>query len=156
MTAAAAAVDSGWRFNKDYKDYEQVRQFLPAFMVRLAELEAAGKYRYNDSFKGHIPGIEGPSEDSAIYMLQKLEQWNAEQAREQALLDSGYVYVTELEAVTRYKHVVLVRSRDMGDGWADWADARLVPRDGRPWAVLPKGRRTNGYSIYDRRVLVLK
>lgn len=141
-------------FNKDYRDYAQVEEFLPAFMSRLAELESAGQYRYNDSFKGHIPGIEGPSEDSAIYMLQGLERWNTERARVAALLASGYSELTELDTMTRYSHIVLVRVRDMGEPWADYHDARLVPKDGQPYAILPKGKRTNGYSVSGRRVLV--
>src|SRR5213595_936133 len=95
-------IDSGWRFNKDYRDYSQVEAFLPSFMARLQELEAAGKYRYNDSFKGHIPGIEGPSEDSAIFMLQGLERWNAEHAKEDALVADGYEYVTDLVSGRKY------------------------------------------------------
>lgn len=147
-------IDSGWRFNKDYRDYLQVEAFLPSFMGRLAELDAAGKYRYNASFKGHIPGAEGPDEDAAIYMLQQLEGWNAENAKEAALVADGYEYVTELAVTQKFAHIVLVRTRDMGEGWAEYRDARLVPRDGKPWAILPKGKRVNGYSVSDRKVMV--
>lgn len=146
-------IDSGWRFNKKYKDLAQVETFLPSFMARLQELEAAGKYRYNASFKGHIPGIEGPDEDSAIYLLQNLERWNAEQANEAALIADGYEYVTELASMRKYSHIVLIRTREMGLGWVDYRNARLVPREGKPWAILPKGKRTNGYSVSDRKVL---
>ena len=59
-----------WTFSKDYKDLEQVGEFYPAYLAVYESLRAAGEYPYNDSFKGRIPGIEGPQEDTAIYLLQ--------------------------------------------------------------------------------------
>jgi hypothetical protein len=157
ITATPATIDSGWRFNRDYGDYSQVERFLPAFMARLAELETAGRYRYDASFKGHIPGIGGPNEDTAIYLLQGLERVKAEEAMVAQLLADGYEYVTELDGPRKYRHVVLLRTRRMGEGTIDIRDGRLLPdSDGQPHMVLPKGKRTNGYRVSDRRVLALK
>lgn len=148
--------DSGWRFDKDYGNFDQVAPFLPEFMAVLAELEAADKYRYNDSFKGRIADIAGPHEDSAIYLLQGLERKTAEDAKVTALLAEGYTHVDELPArsAQRYRHIVLYPSRRMGGSWAEYHDARLIERDGKPHGILPKGKRTRGYAVGDRHVLV--
>lgn len=143
-----------WRFNRDYDDVEQVAPFLPDFLTRLAELEAAGQYRYNDSFRGSIPGIAGPDEDRGIYLLQGLERQRAQDAKVAELLARGYERVETLDGVRRFAHVVLYPTRRGGGEWAEYRQARLVPRNGGPYAVLPKGKRTNGYSIGDRAVLV--
>jgi hypothetical protein len=143
-----------FRFNRNYDDLEQVRAFLPAFEARLAELNAAGQYRYNDAFKGHVPGIEGPDEETAIYLLQCLE--GADRRREEVdrMLANGYRFVDQLDATTRFAHVVLVPTHRHQGAMSTFRDARVVPRDGRLFAVLPKGKRTNGILINERRVLV--
>lgn len=143
-----------WRFNKQYDDMEQVAEFLPAFLDVLAEIEGAGQYRYNTSFKGRIPGIEGACEDTAIYLLQALERARKESARIAELLEAGYVYVTELTETHRYGHVVLTPTRHMGATWAEFHDVRVVPNGNRPYALLPKGKRTNGWLVEGRNVLV--
>lgn len=161
MTDTAA----GYRFNKDYNDLEQVAEYLPAFLARLAALESAGQYRYNDSFKGHVPGIEGPDEDTAIYLLQSLERQQEQDAKVAALLADGYEYVTSVTEPVRCAHVVLYAERCNSSLWAEYHDARLVPSpygrnnyadvpDDYPYGVLPKGKRTNGHMISGRRVLV--
>jgi hypothetical protein len=142
-----------WQFNKQYADLEQVAEFLPAFLDVLAEIEGAGQYRYNAAFKGRIPGIEGAREDTAIYLLQGLERARKEAARIDELLQAGYIYVTELTETRRYGHVVLTPTRHMGEQWAEFHDVRLVPRDGRPYGLLPKGRSVNGALVSGRNVL---
>jgi hypothetical protein len=46
----------------------------------------------------------------------------------------------------------------MGGEWQEFRDCRLVIKDeaGHPGYVLPKGKRTQGYLISDRRVLARK
>jgi hypothetical protein len=61
-----------WAWNNDYKDLGQVEPFYPAYLTVYEQLRAAGGYPFNADFKGRIPGIEGPREDTAIYLLQKL------------------------------------------------------------------------------------
>jgi hypothetical protein len=146
--------DSGWRFNRNYNDTDQVAEFLPAFLKLLVEIESAGQYRYNDSFKGRIPGIEGPNEDSAIYLLQGLESDLQQAAKVATLIRGGYVQVTHLETPRKFAHIVLYSTRHNGEPWGEFHDARLVPRDdGHPFAVIPKGRRTHGFSVGGRAVL---
>lgn len=146
-----------WHFNRSWDDLEQVAEFLPDFMDVLAELTSAGRYRYNDSFMGRIPGIAGIAEEGrAIYLLQGLEHAREEAARVASLIQTGYVYVTHLDAVRRFSHIALVPTRRMGEPWAEFHDARLVSSvvTFEPHAVIPKGKRTNGFPVGSRAVLV--
>jgi len=147
-------VTTEWRFNRQYGDLAQVEQFLPAFLVVLAEIETAGQYRYNASFKGRIPGIEGACEDTAIYLLQGLEAQRRQDERVAQLVAAGYEHLTQLSETRKYSHVVLYPRSRMGGAWAEYRDARLVTNGSRPYAVLPKGRRTNGHLVSGRAVLV--
>jgi hypothetical protein len=152
MTAAA-----GFVFNRNYKDLEQVEEFLPAFEARLRELEAAGQYRHNDAFKGHIPGIEGPCEDTAIYLLQGLERERRTEEKIERLLSEGYEWLDEIAETTKFRQVALVQDhRVHKGGWAHSEGARVMPNGGKPYVVIPKGKRTHGTLINGRRVLVLR
>lgn len=58
-----------WTWDNDYRNLKQVEEFYPAYLAIYEPLRAAGQTAYNDLFKGRIPGIEGPREDTAIYLL---------------------------------------------------------------------------------------
>lgn len=159
---------SEFTFNRNYKDLDQVAEFLPAFRARLAELEAAGKYRYNDEFKGHVPGIEGPCEDTAIYLLQGLDRALQVRERVERAIADGYQPIKAMvPAPTRYSGVIVYddEERTRGPSWQQWDDARLVPETNpnlglATWplspirGVLPKGKRTLGTLVNGRKVLV--
>lgn len=135
-------------------DPERLAPFLPAFLVVLAEIEAAGKYRYNASFKGRVPGIEGDDEDTAIYLLQGLERDRREAARVQELLAAGYEHVTHVGTPQKYSHVVLYTTKKMAGEWAEYHDVRVTgTTKGLPYGLIPKGRRTHGYAVAGRQVL---
>jgi hypothetical protein len=152
-----------FEFNGDYGDFAQVEPFLPAFLEVFAEVQARPGFAYNDSFVGRIPAIankahrgpnSGTHEDSAIYMLQGLKRKREQEARIAELLADGYEHIDTLDQRTRFAHIVLYPTRRMGGEWAEYRDARLVPdANDQPRAVLPKGKRTNGYSVNGRRVL---
>jgi hypothetical protein len=152
-----ALTDPGtsWAFDGEYGNLAQVEQFLPDFLAVLAELEAAGQYRYNDSFKGRIPGLDGPHEDAAIYLLQGLERQNKQDAKVAALLADGYEWIDTIDKTTRFAHIVFVPQGRMGGEWREYTDARLgiFPGSHNSLFVIPKGRRTNGYLASGRRVL---
>lgn len=150
MRASAA-----FRWNGDYDDFAQVEPFYPAFVRRLRELEAGGQYRFNDSFKGHV-GVDGPDEDTAIYLLQGLERQRQLDVRIAQRLADGHEWIDALDTTVKCHHVALVPTGHMGGEWATYNDARIVPDDGKPYAVLPKGKRTNGHAILGRRVLALR
>ena len=81
IRAEARVPRQGWTWNNDYGDLSQVEGFYPAYLAVYEELRAAGQYPYNDSFKGRIPAIAGPREETAIYLLQKLRQLHKTEAR---------------------------------------------------------------------------
>lgn len=152
-----------FQFNGDYNDLEQVAEFLPEFEAVLAEIEARGEYRYNDSFKGRIPGIantekRGPSvgthEEAAIYLLQGLEHERRQDEKVARLIEDGYEWLTALDDETRFACVILVPTHRMGGAWEEIPSGRVVPREGKPDGVLPKGARTRGTLIMGRKVLV--
>lgn len=159
-----------WRFNGNYKDLEQVRPFLPAFEQRRAELCAAGRYPYNDDFRGHIGvdptphpptrNVYGTEEDTAIYLLQTLHKQVEQDEKLAARLAEGYEPIERLDPghIVKFRRVVLYsadRTNFQGD-WAEYEDARLVAvEDGRIRYLLPKGARTRGHLV-TRDVLVLR
>lgn len=159
-----SATATRFTFDRDYKNQEQVAEFLPAFLVVYDEIVASGHYTYNDSFKGRIPGIEGPCEDTAIYLLQCLKRSREQAEKIAALLAQGYEHVERLETTTRYRHVIFYSPPgELRGEWQEWRDARLIPEGwetqkevtGPVQAVLPKGKRTHGVFCNGRSVLVL-
>lgn len=142
-------------WNNDYKDLEQVAEWLPGFTAIRDEITGNGGYPYNDDFKGKIPGILGEREDTAIYLLQKLYRQRKMDARLAAWLANGWQPVGTLPAVTKFARVILYQPADGRDKWHEYEDARLVPETnprqvevtGRISALLPKGKRTHGVSV---------
>lgn len=145
-------------FNKDYDDKSQVEPFMDAYTTIRDELDAAGKYPYDAEFEGRIPAIAGPNEKTAIYLMQSVHRIRQEQRRIQELRDSGYLEVTTLAARTRFEHIVVYQPGYYSGGTgliSEYRDARLVPdASGKPHAILPKGKRTNGYQASSGLVLV--
>ena len=143
---------SDFRFDKNYKNLEQARPFMGAYMARYEELRSAGQYPYNDSFKGHL-GITSGDEDTAIYLCQVLRAKDELAAIVAAKLADGYV---PMDAVTEPVKcaAVFYYGWDMnGTSHKEWADVRLVPGlTDRP-AVLPKRARTRGYHLLGGHVL---
>jgi hypothetical protein len=148
-------------FNKNYKDLEQVAEWLPAFTVIRDRITNAGGYPYNDDFKGKIPGIAGDRETLAIYLLQGLYRQREMQARIDEWLADGFRPVESVDAVRKFACVILYRADGSGV-FHEYADARLVPETkpnqiratGHLRALLPKGKRTNGVWLGNYAVLV--
>lgn len=135
-----------WTFNRNYKDLGQVAAFYPAYLAVYEELAAAGKYPYNDEFRGRVAGIEGPAEDSAIYLLQTTRHVREHQARLAAYRADGWRDLDPAEVAAepvRFAGVV-DHSYDMsGTGWSEWSNAR-VARWHSSLMVLPGRARVNG------------
>ena len=151
-----------WEWNNDYKDLGQVEEFYPAYLVRYEELSAAGSYPYNDDFKGHIPGIEGPREDTAIYMLQtlrSLKETEAFLAERRAdgwrdfdpaeLGDSPKRFAGVIEYAIYNTGSHATGSTAGGTGWREWNAPRLT-RFHSSLGLLPGRNRTNGHIISGR------
>lgn len=142
-------------FNGNYKDLSQVVPFLPAYSDVLHRLEAAGKYPYNDSFIGQIPGIEG-DEDSAIYLLQRVRGVVNDALRVNDAIDRGYRPLDRsvvTETPQRFAGVVTFGWFVGGTGFAEWAEAPRLFRWNGQIAVLTKGKRTKGHRV-DGEILV--
>lgn len=147
-------------FNRDYDDYGQVRHMQPAYEAHRAMLDGAGRYPYNDSFRGML-GEEFATprdEESAIYMLQRLHDLDEIERKRAAFIAEGAEEITVLDGPRRFSRVVRYGWFMGGTGWAEFSDVRLVPyggKAGRPYSALPKGRRTNGFDVSTGTVLAL-
>ncbi len=140
-----------FRFNTDYKDTEQVRQFMPAYLRRYAELCEAGKYPYNDSFRGHL-GVTG-DEDTAIYLCQRLRDLDEISVKVAAALADGYVPVGQVDTPIRCSSVIHYGFYLGGTGFKEFTDVRLVPGLTDLPAVLPKRARTRSVILLGGKVL---
>jgi hypothetical protein len=156
---------TAFTFNGDYRDYAQVAQYIGDFARARDEILAAGEYPYDASFRGRIPGdfnreqrerVEGDHETAAIYMLQGLYRAWEQEAQTLTLLAQGYEWLDELDATERFRHVVLCPTDRMGGEWREYRDARVTAEGGRPCGILPKGKRTHGFLVSGRRVLVAR
>lgn len=158
-------MSDAFTFDRNYHNLEQVVEWLPAFNAIRKELADAGQYPYNDSFKGRIPGVAGPCEDTAIYLLQNLYRARENALRVAAALAEGFEPIEHVEHVEKFSGVIVYDDQDRMRGpiWQEWQDARLVPDEvGSPRAaatggiraVLPRGRRAYGTLINGRKVMV--
>lgn len=138
-----------WDFNKDYGDLGQVEEFWPAYLAVYEELQAAGAYPYNDSFKGRVAGLDGPREDTAIYLLQKLRAVRELAGQVAAYRADGWrdVEAGEVDAgpvrfagVAEYAHCM------GGTGWQEWGSSRVTRYHGSVM-VLPGRARTSGHIV---------
>lgn len=147
-----------FRFDRDYDNHEQVRSYFDDYMSVYRELESAGQYPYNDRFRGRIPGIEGPDEDSAIYMLQNLRSRDALKVQIDDLLEAGGREVSIDDVDKPIRGTVVQAGFYMGGtGYRSWESARLMRAgNGHQLAVLPKGKRTHGSILGEGRIFVLE
>jgi hypothetical protein len=140
---------TGWQWNGDYKDLGQVEEFYPAYLDVLAQITGAGGYPYNVSFKGRIPGIAGPREDTAIYLLQVTRSVRDMQAKVAGHLEAGWRGFDPAEVdggAVRYAGVAEYGWYMSGTGFREWPDARLA-RSGTLMMVLPGRARTRGHLV---------
>lgn len=143
-------------FDRDYGNLAQVEPFLAEFTKLHDGITAAGRYAYNDDFKGLIAGLAGDDEGTGIYLLQGLRRQKIQDAYVAQLIAGGYEVIEEVtvaDAVKRYRHLVLIPNGRMSGEQAEYHDARLIAgADGKPYGVLPKGKRTRGHLVLGRTV----
>jgi hypothetical protein len=129
-------------FDKDYDNYEQVRPYFADYENTRIELEDAGKYPYDESFKGQLPSLAGTSdkdETTAIYMLQQMysrEQMNREVRAFTAAggRDAEGVVGEQRGDLATYGYYV------GGTGWSVIKDARVKRENGRTMVKEPRQR----------------
>jgi hypothetical protein len=138
-----------WAFNRDYKDLTQVADFWPDYLAVYGELACDGRYPYNDSFKGRIPGIEGPGEVTAIYLLQQTRSLRNMELKVERHRDDGWRDFDPGEIASgpvRYAGVAEYGFCMGGGGFQKWDHPRLTRFHGS--VVLLKGRaRVNGHLL---------
>lgn len=144
-------------FDKNYNNLEQVAPFWDDYVKVFEEVTADGAYPYDDSFLGRIPGIEGDNEKTAIYLLQHTRHLKDLNAQVAAAYDNGYVDFEQSmvdEKPVRFSSIVNYGFYSGGTGWKQYDEARLLRLHNGTLAVLPKGKRTNGYYLSGGKVLV--
>jgi hypothetical protein len=139
-----------FKFNKNYKDTEQVRKFFEEFKAEYKKIKEAGEYPYNDRFKGKIKGIEGEDEDRAIYLLQHLKREEEKRDIEEEMIKKGWVKLSEeivKEAIEKEKKIQL--STKTSNDWLTFkVDKVLKPHcfNGK-YGLMELKARTRGYSL---------
>lgn len=162
--STAPATAAPFVFDKDYDNLAQVAHLWDAYAARRAELESAGEYPYDDSFKGHIEGLvaDDRNETSAIFLLQVTRRVREYEEKVQALHAQGYIEpVVPLDGdhLTKYASVALVGRQYSGGKYGTvtmFAAARVYTRSGQVCAVLPKGARTRGHSASSPSYVLVK
>lgn len=147
-------------------DTDPEAPYYEDYLVRRRELEAAGKYTYNDDFRGCfdppvpdvVPGLKrvpNTTEDTIIYYCQVRHRMLGIKAKVEAKLAEGYELIDGLPTPepTKFAGIVLFPTGNMRGEYREFTDARLIDT-GTSMYVLPKGKRTNGYLVSGRRVLV--
>ncbi len=141
-TGTDAAAGEPFVWDNDYDNYEQVRPYFAEYQQVRDELTEAGKYPYNDSFKGRIPALAAASdshEDTAIYMLQQMRSRDEmHQNRDAFIADGGYdveeVIGEQRGDLATYGYYV------GGTGWSVITDARVKREYGRTLVKEPRQR----------------
>ena len=154
LAANKENVSTTFKFDGSYGNYSQVHPFMADYMRRFEELAAAGQYPYNDSFKGHVPGIAGPCEDTAIYLMQGQCTRYELEARLAEMRGMREIDAPPSEP-ERFSLIVHCGFFMGGTGYREWMNARLVDHNGY-FAVLGKGKRTHGELLLGGKVLVRK
>ena len=144
-----------FKFNGNYEDLEQVKEFYPDFARLYKEMKDNDKYPYNDDFKGKIKGIE-EDEDCAIYLLQHLQTENNKQEKISKLLKEGYSEIREGNGMVKFEKVVMVGTNHSKDSTREFEKARILfKEDGERW-IVPKGNKTRGLFVRrDRKVYAI-
>lgn len=147
-----------------------VEPFYSEFATLRAQMEAAGKYPYNDDFRGKIAGIDpehsGTSHDdegTAIYLLQESHTVKRERVKLAAFIESGGYQITREslieQGVSQAKPLrgtaVVVGQYSGGTGYVVYEDVRVFPY-GHRVVGIPKGKRTYGHSLSDGREIYFR
>ena len=138
---------TGWLRMEPAERDALVEPLYAAYLIRLEELQERGLFPYNDSFKGYLN--VGDDEDTAIYLCQTRHQREAEAAKLAAFMARGAVKITASDFApgeVRRGMAVMVGEYMGGTGYREHRDVRVLVNRGS-LVALPKGKRTNGYSL---------
>lgn len=130
-------------WDKNYGNTEQMRPHLADFLAVKKEITDAGKYPYNDSFKGRIQGLaESADEDVGIYLLQRLADLDTLQGRiAKFLRDGGYRLAEQLPKTDGRGTLVRTGWYTGGTGWGEYQHVKVtVDEHGHVLFKLPRQR----------------
>lgn len=147
---------AAWAFNKDFHDYEQIAPFWDAYMARFHELESAGRYPYNDDFRGCLGGTWATErdEDTAVYLCQKRRHILDDEAKvAAAIAEGGFVPIERVDAPLKCASVIYYKFENEETGFKRWDNVRLVPGLTGMAVMMPRAR-TRGINLFGGRVLV--
>lgn len=142
-----------WLFDGDYDNLDQVAHLWDAYQARHDEVTADGGYPYNALFAG-LPGAAGPHEDTAVYLLQRTRHRRHDEARVAEYVAEGFEPLPPMDPHGVVRGDVLMVDSNGSPGLVYRSARVLANGDGNPYAVLPKGKRTNGYSTFGHKVMV--
>lgn len=122
-------------FDKNYDNYEQVRPYYADYENFRVELEDAGKYPYDEAFKGKLESLAGTSdkdETTAIYMLQQMHSREQMNREVRAFTATGGRDVEQI--VGEQRGDLAMYGYYVGDtGWRVIEGARVKREDGRTY-----------------------
>lgn len=155
-TPPEAALSAPYVFDKDYNNHEQVRPYMEEFLRVYSELEQPGRgFVYDYDFRGRIPGIAGPDEGTAIYLLQNLRRLDQLEVTKAEFIASGgrRFSASELEPGQTLRGTLVRAGFYMGGtGWEVHENVRVsLWPDGSSQPVaqaIGKGKR-NGRPLFD-------
>ena len=139
-----------FKFNGNYEDLEQVKEFYPEFRELFNEKIKKGEYPYNSSFRGKIEGIKGKDEDVAIYLLQHVQTRENRKNKIKALLESGFEEIKDIkDGEKKFERVIVVGTDYSSDSVIEFDKARILREPGKRETlfILPKGKRRKGYRV---------
>lgn len=146
-----------FKFNRDYKDRDQVLPYWDGYLSALEMIDPgsvrrdAGRTIYDDEFIGKVPGLAGSDdEQTGVYMLRNLDSIRRMMAEVEAFKARGAVEITSMEPgqVIKCAETLCWGWYVGGTGIQHLTDVRVVERHGKPYAAIPKGKRTNGYALH--------
>lgn len=134
-------------FNGNRNDHEQVRPYFADYLALYNELIEAGRYPYDTCFENRIPGLQGDSERTGIYMLQCMRRRDIMHRNIEEFTARGAVDITtvDLTGPKPPRGTVAVYGYYVGNmGWQVYEDQRLALKNGRIVRIEP-GRRNGEY-----------
>lgn len=134
-----------YKFDGNYKNLDQVKPFYAEFKKIKDNIDG---FATNSLFEGKIADIAGDSEETAIYLLQRLDTENKRQAKIDELKKQGYKQVKPEEGgSTKYSSVVKVGNDYSKAAVNEYPSARIFFAEKQMY-IVPKGNRTRGYNVW--------
>ena len=143
-------------WDNDHENNEQVRPYYAAYLVERERVIAAHGFPRIYAFKGSIPELEGPNEETAIYMLGVMHDLDEVKVKVDEFVAAGAVDAGTLERGREYRGTVARHGWHMGGagGWTMFESARVVSYGADQVLVTEKGKK-QGYIQMNAKTLFI-